>query len=280
MHSLTELDPGVVLVNACYAVLVVAVLSEAVWLFLRHGAARLRPVVTAAALGAGAAVTGVAVAAVQVRLWQLVGGAAPGVLERWWTAHPLLGAVAAFVAWDAAGYWYHRIGHRTRVGWASHRVHHSGEHYDLSLAWRQPWLPLHALAVFPLVALGGFDLRTVLLCAAVSNLYQGLLHLARQVHLPSWLTWVVQLPETHRRHHLIGRPTANLGPVLTVWDRLCGTWDPTPVPTDARCGLGTPDGDNPVAIQLAGWRPVADVAKRWRRGLVTAPVTPWSSGGA
>jgi sterol desaturase/sphingolipid hydroxylase (fatty acid hydroxylase superfamily) len=254
MPDSTELDPGVVLVNACYALLVAAVLAEAVWLYLQHGARRLRPVATAAVLGAGATVTGVGIAAAQVWMWRLVGGAAPAVLERWWASHPLLGAVAAFVAWDAAGYWYHRIGHRSRLGWASHRVHHSGGHYDLSLAWRQPWLPLHALVVFPLVALGGFELRIVLLCAAVSNLYQGLLHVERPLPIPRWVTWAVQVPATHRRHHLIGRPTANLGPVLTVWDRLWGTWDPTPVRADARYGLDEGTSENPLTIQAAGWK--------------------------
>ncbi|MUM34841.1 sterol desaturase family protein, partial [Mycolicibacterium sp. CBMA 361] len=49
--------------------------------------------------------------------------------------------IALFVADDFLYYWYHRTHHTVRVFWASHVVHHSSEHYNLSTALRQTWTP-------------------------------------------------------------------------------------------------------------------------------------------
>jgi len=39
-------------------------------------------------------------------------------------------------------YWFHRVSHESRVFWASHVVHHSSQHYNLSTALRQTWVPM------------------------------------------------------------------------------------------------------------------------------------------
>ena len=59
--------------------------------------------------------------------------------------------VACFFAEDLAYYWFHRIAHERRWFWASHIVHHSSQHYNLTTALRQTWtgvlgLQLHLLA--------------------------------------------------------------------------------------------------------------------------------------
>ena len=47
---------------------------------------------------------------------------------------------------DFAYYWEHRMMHRISIGWATHTVHHSSPHFNLSVAYR--FGPLDA--VFPL----------------------------------------------------------------------------------------------------------------------------------
>jgi hypothetical protein len=47
--------------------------------------------------------------------------------------------VACFFAEDLAYYWFHRIAHERRFFWASHIVHHSSQHYNLTTALRQTW---------------------------------------------------------------------------------------------------------------------------------------------
>ena len=65
--------------------------------------------------------------------------------------------VFAFVAWDFAGWIYHLIGHRTRIGWACHSAHHSGSEFNGSLALRQSWTPVHGLLHQPLLGVGFVD---------------------------------------------------------------------------------------------------------------------------
>lgn len=36
-------------------------------------------------------------------------------------------------------YWFHRISHESRFFWNMHVVHHSSDHYNLSVAVRQSW---------------------------------------------------------------------------------------------------------------------------------------------
>ena len=52
-----------------------------------------------------------------------------------------------FFADDLAYYWFHRVHHEVRVFWASHVVHHSSEHFNLSTALRQTWTPMTEPAV-------------------------------------------------------------------------------------------------------------------------------------
>ena len=70
--------------------------------------------------------------------------------DEWWTC------VLLFFADDLAYYWFHRVHHEVRVFWASHVVHHSSEHYNLSTALRQTWTPMTSLPFWAPLALLGF----------------------------------------------------------------------------------------------------------------------------
>ena len=91
-----------------------------------------------------------------------------------------LGWVAIFlallVAEDFCFYWYHRTHHTVRVLWASHVVHHSSEHYNLSTALRQPWTPFSAMPFWLPLAFIGFAPWMILLQQSSSLLYQFFLH--------------------------------------------------------------------------------------------------------
>ncbi len=258
-EAVDSASPALWVVGLSHGLLVAAVLGEAAWRGIAEGWSGVRRIPVVASMAAGAVVVGAVVTRLYVALWPVLAGWAPAPLRGVWDGHPLLGALGAFVAWDLAGYWYHRIGHRTRLGWASHQVHHTGDRYDLTLAWRQSWLPLHAVVIFPLLALGGFRLEPLVVCAAVSNLWQALVHTAAPVRLPSWVVATLTTPVTHRRHHAVehGGATAavNLAPVLTLWDRLGGTWDPRPVAEGIGYGIeARRDVGSAVSLELAGWR--------------------------
>ncbi len=177
--------------------------------------------------------------------------------------------MAAFVAWDFSGWVYHVIGHRTRIGWAAHQPHHSGSEYDATLGLRQSWTPFHGLVHHPLLALAGFDLRVVLVCAAVSNCWQVLEHTSLPVRFPRWFAAVVMTPAAHRHHHGRDGGLVSLGPFFTVWDRLAGTWVPAEHPAPLAYGPAVPASANPVTVELAGWVKLGRSIRTTRQPAVT-----------
>ena len=100
--------------------------------------------------------------------------------EVWWS-WPLL-----FLADDLAYYWFHRSHHEVRILWASHVVHHSSEHYNLSTALRQTWTPMTGLPFWIPLALMGFEPWMILLAQSWSLLYQFWLHTERVWRMPAW----------------------------------------------------------------------------------------------
>lgn len=251
MPELPAADPPEVLAAIAMAVVIAAVVAERLWLFARTGAAHLRVLGTAAAMGVGSLLAGAVVTGALRATWPAVGALSPAPLVALVDRHVVVEVLVVFVAWDLAGYAYHRIGHGTAIGWASHQVHHTGPRYDLSLALRQSWFPLPAVATFPLVALTGGSFTVAVGCAAVSNAWQALVHTELDVRFPGWLASVVVTPATHRRHHDPEGEPVNLGAVLTCWDRLAGTWDDRPGLAGQPLRAGP---SNPVRVELAGWR--------------------------
>lgn len=244
-------------VNVPYALAVGLVAVEVAWLGREPGPRRrtvLRSAATAAGLGGGALVVGVVYTALLRWSWGVLAAYRLEAAADLWAAVPLLGALAAFVAWDAAGWGYHAIGHRTRWGWAAHQAHHSGSAYDATLGLRQTWTPFHGLLVHPLLALAGFELRVVAVCASISYCWQVLEHTSLPVRFPVWFSNQVMTPAAHRHHHGRGSEGVNLGPVLTWWDRLAGTWVPLDVPAPTAYGPAIAASANPVRIQVEGWR--------------------------
>jgi sterol desaturase/sphingolipid hydroxylase (fatty acid hydroxylase superfamily) len=239
-----------------YAAALALVAAEVAWLARRPGPRRnavLAAAAVAGVMGLVAVAVGFLYNVVLRFLWNGLASYAWEPAAALWTSQPMLGAVAAFVAWDLAGFLYHLVGHRTRVGWAAHRPHHTGTEFDATLGLRQTWVPFHGLAIHPLLALAAFDLEAVMVCAAVSNSWQILEHTSVPVHFPRWFSAAFMTPAAHRHHHGLGAGLVNLGPVLTVWDRLCGTWRPAEAPAPDRYGLETGISGNPLRLELDGW---------------------------
>ena len=201
----------------------------------------------------------------------------------------MLGFVATFVACDLAGWLYHLVGHRTQVGRASHQVHHTGPDDDMTLGLRQTWMPWHGLLQTwmpwhgllhqPLLALAGSELRVVFVCAALSSCWQVLEHTSLPIRFPAWFAAMVMTPGAHRHHHGRDGGLVNLGPCLTVWDRLAGTWVQAEAPAPLAYGPAVPAPTNLVRLELAGWtdllgRPRPTAPRSGARSAPTAGV-PW-----
>ncbi len=134
--------------------------------------------------------------------------------------------VLLFFADDLSYYWFHRVSHESRLFWASHVVHHSSQHYNLSTALRQTWVPMTYFPFWLWMPLVGFAPWMVLLAQAWSLIYQFWIHTERIKKLPKPLERVLNTPSHHRVHHGSNDVylDKNYGGILIVWDRLFGTF--------------------------------------------------------
>jgi sterol desaturase/sphingolipid hydroxylase (fatty acid hydroxylase superfamily) len=196
--------------------------------------------------------------------------------------------VACFFAEDFCYYWYHRTAHERRLLWASHVVHHSSQHYNLSTALRQPWtgpLSLSFLFKLPLVLIG-FPAEMVLMFAGLSLVYQFWIHTEAVGRLGP-LEWVLNTPSHHRVHHAVNPRylDANYGGVLIIWDRLFATFVRETEADRPNYGIIANLGTfNPVRIAFhEWWAMAADLrqARTWRErlGFVLGP-PGWSPDGS
>ena len=137
--------------------------------------------------------------------------------------------VIAFVADDFCYYLFHRSAHRVRWFWASHVIHHSSQHYNLSTALRQTWtgfVSLNFLFRLPLFLIG-FPPPMVFFVAALNLVYQFWIHTEAVGRLPRWIEAVMNTPSHHRVHHATNARylDRNYAGVFIVWDRLLGTFE-------------------------------------------------------
>ncbi len=136
--------------------------------------------------------------------------------------------VLLFFADDYSYYWYHRAGHRVRIMWASHVVHHSSEHYNLSTALRQTWTPFQSVLFWAWMPLVGFAPWMILLAQSWNLLYQFWIHTEAIGKLPRWFEAVFNTPSHHRVHH--GSQAQyldkNYAGILILFDRLHRTFEP------------------------------------------------------
>ncbi len=169
--------------------------------------------------------------------------------------------VACFFLEDMAYYWFHRIAHERRWFWASHVIHHSSQHYNLTTALRQTWTGVLGLSfVFwlPLVWIG-FPPLMVLMFSAISLVYQFWIH-TELIDRMGPLEWVMNTPSHHRVHHAINAKylDANYAGVLIIWDKMFGTFVPEDKKEPPRYGIISQLGTfNPFRVAFHEWVGIA-----------------------
>jgi len=182
--------------------------------------------------------------------------------------------VLLFFADDLSYYWFHRVSHESRLFWASHVVHHSSQHYNLSTALRQTWVPMTYFPFWLWLPLVGFPPWMVLLAQSWSLIYQFFLHTERVRRLPRPLEAVLNTPSHHRVHHGANEVylDRNYGGILVIWDRLFGSFEPEG--ERVRYGLTTNlTTHHPVRVAFHEYAALwADVrrAPTWRQKLAHA----------
>lgn len=165
--------------------------------------------------------------------------------------------LALFLGVEFLYYWFHRASHRVRWLWATHSVHHSATHFNLSAAIRLGWTGqlTGAFVFFLPLAWVGFHPVAIGLMLSLGLLYQFFLHTAYDVRLGP-LEWILNTPAHHRVHHASNQNCLdkNYGSTLIVFDRIFGTFAQAPPGEPLRFGLkGRAPSNNPLQIALGEW---------------------------
>ena len=105
----------------------------------------------------------------------------------------------AFVVYDFAGYWNHRLTHKVNIFWNRHVIHHSSEEFNLACALRQPiseWFRFFAVFLLP-AAILGVPAEIIGIVGPVHLFLQFWYHTE---HIPKlgWLEYIIVTPSQHR----------------------------------------------------------------------------------
>jgi sterol desaturase/sphingolipid hydroxylase (fatty acid hydroxylase superfamily) len=177
--------------------------------------------------------------------------------DAWWTW------VALFFVDDLVYYVFHRVSHECRLFWNFHVVHHSSEHYNLSVAVRQSWFSgiLHWIFYAPVMLLG-FAPWMFALMHGFNLIYQFWIH-TKFVHKLGPLEYVLNTPSHHRVHHGVNDAyiDKNYAGVLIIWDKIFRSF--VPETEEPRYGIIKPiQSYNALWINTHGWLEMFEAMKR------------------
>ena len=155
-----------------------------------------------------------------------------------WIAWPL-----GLVLFDAWMYVWHVLNHKTPLLWRFHAVHHADRELDASSAMRfhTGEIVLSSCARLAVLPLIGLTMPQLLVYESI--LLPVILFHHSNVRVPrrvdAIIRWVVVTPWMHWVHHSRWQPEtdSNYASVLSIWDRLFGTFRLRDDPTRIELGL-------------------------------------------
>ena len=208
-------------------VLAVLTLVELLISFLHRDGNRLKDMLANICLGSLVILTGFFMKAFALTVYTIVYSAAIIKPE-----NSVLLWVIAFSLCDLVLYFYHLLGHKTRLLWAAHVAHHSSLHYNLSVGFRINFFHLFYRFLFwaPL-CLVGITPEMILLLESLTAIWNFLIH-TEKIKKLGFLDLVFNTPSNHRVHHASNPQyiDKNLGGILIIYDRLFGTYAKENIP--------------------------------------------------
>lgn len=134
--------------------------------------------------------------------------------------------ITGFLACDFVIYWYHLLGHKTRLFWAAHVTHHSSVHFNISVGFRVSFIHVFYRFLFwsPLCLLG-IPPFMILFFDSITTIHNIIIHTERIKKL-GILDRIFNTPSNHRVHHATNPQylDKNMGGILIIFDRLFGTY--------------------------------------------------------
>jgi sterol desaturase/sphingolipid hydroxylase (fatty acid hydroxylase superfamily) len=135
--------------------------------------------------------------------------------------------LAVLVMTDLLEYLFHRAQHRFSVLWGMHELHHSAEHYDVTLGYRHFWFEplLKMTLLYPLVGVVFNVPATVGMAVAIVFLVNHNVAHMNVRFSPRRFSLLVSHPQYHRLHHSRNECdyNKNFCDLLPFWDILFGT---------------------------------------------------------
>jgi sterol desaturase/sphingolipid hydroxylase (fatty acid hydroxylase superfamily) len=173
-------------------------------------------------------------------------------------------SLVGFLLLDALQYATHRFEHAVPLFWRFHALHHSDPDVDVSTAVRHhplEYVSASAAYWFGATMLG---IPNYVVCGYGIGMFVAAAIQHGNIRLPEgverWLRPVVMTTDLHLVHHLAAhdRKSANYGAVLSVWDRLFGTFVQLGRPGQEAIvfgvrGLSRSDCVKPSAMLLTPW---------------------------
>jgi sterol desaturase/sphingolipid hydroxylase (fatty acid hydroxylase superfamily) len=165
--------------------------------------------------------------------------------------------VAGIVIVDfSAGYLAHRAMHMSPFLWRFHRIHHSDPFVDVTTTYRTH--PVETVWRFLFVTAPVWMLGIPVQAVVIQRLLQATNGVLEHSNVRLWrpldrmlsLVWVT--PNVHKIHHSrdLAETNSNYGNVLTIYDRLLGTFTPSERALSVVYGLD--DADPARAVSFPG----------------------------
>jgi sterol desaturase/sphingolipid hydroxylase (fatty acid hydroxylase superfamily) len=148
----------------------------------------------------------------------------------WPIADAGLTLLAGLLLLDLAHYVVHRLEHAVPLFWRFHALHHSDPDVDVTTALRHHPIEILLTSAAYWVALLVLDIPAVVALIHALGVFGTAAVQHGNIRLPErverWLKPVLVTTDLHRVHHSVSLDEANsnYGAVLSIWDRLFGTF--------------------------------------------------------
>ena len=175
-------------------------------------------------------------------------------LLHWLDSPEWLAIPVTLIFLDFAIYAQHIVAHKWPPLWRLHQIHHTDLDFDATTAVRfHPLEIIISLAYKVLcIYLIGANPLAVIAFEIILNGCATFNH--SNVHIPETidkkLRWLIITPDMHRIHHSnIQKETdSNYGFSVSCWDRLCGTYTPSPMETHQQMAIGLKSFSDPKEL--------------------------------
>lgn len=178
---------------------------------------------------------------------------------------PVAAAALTLLAWSLVNYWLHRGFHRWPWLWRLHRVHHADTAVDLSTGFRNHPGEVVAVALLRAALAVALGASVPGLIAYEAAAFAAVMwsHANFRIAAPvdRALRALLVTPAMHHVHHSAERSEtdSNYGELLSVWDRLFGTYRASDASTLAagRLGLGDAADEGSASLRRQLLSPLA-----------------------